>query len=1015
MLKVGNSAARRATAPRIPSAAPLLQCISGRGGLQSIAIRLRQQACALSRNYHDSTEYGFMTAPLVEPEDFSATEIRNRQKNANLLHLVNAYRKYGHLSSNLDPLGMQKAELIEELSAGIYGLTEDSKMYNINGIVSQSKDLPESSSLSDIVNALQKTYCRNIAYEFEHISSFAVRQWFSRCVETLDTHDIESRYLHFHELMTKTEEFELFLQKKLPNVKRYGLEGSESIVVLLDQLIYEAASKHGISEVVAGLSHRGRMSILSALFGYPKDEIIRKLRGGSEFPDGSPYSGDMLVDLAKPCTIHYDDLDSSVNIDVLSNACHLDSGMPVGIGKSRIKDLNIAQENPGKKYVIGDHVLALSVHGDSSFAGQGIVAESLGMAGLSHFTNGGTIHIVLNNQVGYTTPASHTRATRYASDVAKFADIPIIHVNGEHPEDVVIDVWTFRKRGHNEVDEPSFTQPKMYQAINARKSIPATFEEKLISSGRLTKDKANAARKEWLDSLAAAFVGSETCSPTEAKKTPRWATLVGPSGGQNMIERPTGVDLATLYDVGVQSVTPGDSIKVHPRIERFHIKPRMKKLQDGAAIDWATAEALAFGTLIRDGYNVRLCGQDVGRGTFSQRHAMFVCQETERVHIPLNHMKYSDNDADSSVEASSSRQRRRGKLEVVNSNLCEAAAVGFEYGVSLEDPYTLPIWEAQFGDFYNNSQTIVDGYIASGESKWGKQSSLVMLLPHGFDGGGPDHSSSRIERHLLLSNDPVDGRRTSAPNIYVTYPSTPAQFFHLMRRQMKRNFRKPLFVAGPKTLLRLASATSVLSEMGPGTQFRTVLDDPTISEPQAVKRVMIVSGKLYYDLAKLKSEHPLGRHVAIVRVEELSPFPREELYKTIMQYRNASDFVWIQEEPRNAGAYMFAAPRIQTLLPKNTELRYVGRPESAAVCSGVETQQAAEHRQLTAQAFDGLRGLVADLVIDSIGIQNGQRQQLKKKPASAASVISARVPHRWSNSSPMYAASAAAAAQSGEQ
>ncbi|KAJ1902514.1 hypothetical protein LPJ81_003570, partial [Coemansia sp. IMI 209127] len=588
--------------------------------------------------------------------------------------------------------------------------------------------------------------------------------------------------------------------------------------------------------------------------------------------------------------------------------------------------------------------------------------------------------------------------------------------------DVVIDVWTFRKRGHNEVDEPSFTQPKMYKAINARKSIPAMFEEMLILSGRLTKDKAKAARNEWLASLAMAFAGSETCNPTEPRMDPGWAALRESSGGQHMVEQPTGVDLDTLYDVGVQSATPGDSIKVHQRLERFHIKPRMKKLQDGTAVDWATAEALAFGTLIREGYNVRLCGQDVGRGTFSQRHAMFVCQETEHVYIPLNHMKDCRKDAngnitDTSAHHQQQQQQQHGKLEVVNSNLCEAAAVGFEYGVSLEDPYTLPIWEAQFGDFYNNSQTLVDGYIASGESKWGKQSGLVMLLPHGFDGGGPDHSSSRIERHLQLSNDPIDGRRTSAPNIYVTYPSTPAQFFHLMRRQMKRNFRKPLFVAGPKTLLRLASASSALSEMGPGTQFRTVLDDPTISEPQAVKRVMIVSGKLYYDLAKLKSEHPLGGHVAIVRVEELSPFPREEVYKAIAQYRNASDFVWVQEEPRNAGAYLFTAPRIQPLLPKNAELRYVGRPESAAVCSGVETRQAAEHTQITAQAFEGLRGLVADLVIDNIGIQHGQRQQLGKKPASAASVIAARVPHRWSNSSPMYAAAAAAAAaaQSGEQ
>ncbi|KAI9505841.1 hypothetical protein GGI25_001249 [Coemansia spiralis] len=958
MLKAGNSAARRTTVS-CASSASALQCFTRRGGLRGIAIRLCQQAYVPARRYHDSTEYGYFAAPAAKREDW---------------------------------------------------------------IIAPSKELPENSSLSAIIAALQKTYCRNIAYEFEHINSAAVRQWFAKCVETVDTRDIEARYSQFHELLAKTEEFELFLQKKLPNVKRYGLEGSESIVVLLDQLIYEAASKYNIKEVVAGLSHRGRMSILATLFGYPKEEIIRKLRGGSEFPNESPYTGDMLVDLSKNGTVRYADLDSTINVDVLSNACHLESSMPVGIGKSRIKDINIARANPEKEHVIGDNVMPISIHGDSSFAGQGIVAESLGMAGLSHFTNGGTIHIVLNNQVGYTTPTSHTRATRYSSDIAKFADIPIIHVNGEFPEevvraariavayrqkfrkDVIIDVWTFRKRGHNEMDEPSFTQPKMYNAINSRNSIPAMFENRLVSNGQLTKDQASAVRKNWVESLKTAYAKSETCNPTETTRAPGW-TLLGTSPNKRLMEQPTGVDLSTLYEVGVLSATPNKGMEVHPRIERFHIKPRLKKLHEGKAIDWATAEALAFGTLLREGYNVRLCGQDVGRGTFSQRHVMFVCQNTEKVYVPLNHMDSASTTArDNNAIAEDVRQQ--GKIEVVNSNLCEAAAVGFEYGVSLEDPFTLPIWEAQFGDFYNNSQTIVDGYIASGESKWGQQSGMVLLLPHGFDGGGPDHSSCRIERHLLLSNDPVDGHSTSVPNIYVAYPSTPAQFFHLMRRQMKRNFRKPLIVAGPKTMLRLASATSTLSEMGPGTQFSPVLDDPTIADPRAVKRVMLVSGKLYYDLAKLKSEHPLGGHVAIVRVEELSPFPREMLYNTISQYANATDYVWVQEEPRNSGAYLFAAPRIQKLMPKHVELRYVGRPEYAATCSGVETQQAAEHSQLTAEAFDGLRGLVADLVIDRIGMQHGQRQTLKKQSQAAASVISAGVQHRWSNNSPMYAAAA---------
>ncbi|KAJ2381510.1 hypothetical protein H4S02_006180, partial [Coemansia sp. RSA 2611] len=613
------------------------------------------------------------------------------------------------------------------------------------------------------------------------------------------------------------------MQKKLPNVKRYGLEGSEAIAVLLDQVIYEGAQR-GIVDVVAGLSHRGRVSLLAALFGYPKDELLRKLRGGSEFPDGSPWTGDMLVDLAKPGAVRYDDLDATVNIDVLWNACHLESGTPVGMGKSRIKDINMARAKKNRNHTIGDHVLAVSVHGDSSFAGQGVVAESLGMSGLAHFTNGGTVHVVNNNQIGYTTPASHTRTTRYASDIAKFADIPIIHVNGEHPEelaraahlavayrqkfrkDIVIDVWTFRKRGHNEMDEPTFTQPAMYDAINKRASIPAKFEEKLISSGHLTKDAANAVKLGWLTSLNAAFAASETCAAKEPARAPRWRMLG--SSASYPVEKTTGVSTDTLYEVGIKSVAHGDSIKVHPRIERFHIKPRLKRLHEGHAVDWATAEALAFGTLLKEGYNVRLSGQDVGRGTFSQRHAMFVCQDSEKVYVPLNHM---DTDQPSG---------QQGKLEVVNSNLCEEAVVGFEYGVAVEDPFTLTIWEAQFGDFYNNSQTIVDGYIASGETKWGQQNGLVLLLPHGFDGGGPDHSSCRIERHLMLSNDPVDDHPVALPNIYVAYPSTPAQFFHLMRRQVKRNFRKPLIVAGPKTMLRLASATSLLSEMGPGTRFK---------------------------------------------------------------------------------------------------------------------------------------------------------------------------------------------------
>ncbi|KAJ2809441.1 hypothetical protein H4R20_000061 [Coemansia guatemalensis] len=697
----------------------------------------------------------------------------------------------------------------------------------------------------------------------------------------MDSEATPARLERFHELLAKTEIFEQFLQKKLPSVKRYGLEGSESIVALMDQLIYEA-TQHGIFDIVTGLSHRGRMSILAALFEYPKDELIRKLRGGSEFSDESSFSGDMLVDLAKPATLSYPD-----------------------------------------------------------------------------------------------------------AEMASAARVAVAY-RQKFRRDVVIDVWTFRKRGHNELDEPSFTQPAMYKQINARKSIPAAFEERLISNGRLTKEGADLVKTQWLKSLNTAFAASDTCNPIDPMRPPGWSLLSAP--GDYPTEDTTGVDIATLCELGVKSVTPAENMKVHPRIERFHIKPRLKKLQEGVGLDWATAEALAFGSLLVEGYNVRLSGQDVGRGTFSQRHAMLVCQETEQVHVPLNHIAAAENAGQS-----------LGKLEVVNSNLCEEAVVGFEYGVSAEDPFTLAIWEAQFGDFYNNSQTIIDGYIASGEAKWGQQNGLVLLLPHGFDGGGPDHSSCRIERHLQLSNDPVDGHVCALPNIYMAYPTTPAQFFHLMRRQVKRNFRKPLIVAAPKTMLRLASATSSLSEMSPGTRFQPVLDDMTIRDPRSVKRIMMVSGKLYYDLAKAKNENPLGEHVAIVRVEELSPFPRQELYHVLARYASATDFVWVQEEPRNAGAYAFVAPRISSILPKHAVLRYVGRSEYAATCSGIESQQTTEQTQLVCEAFDGLRGLVADLVIDNIASRRGRQHQQKLDKPAAASVMSASVSHRWTNR-PVYAA-----------
>ncbi|ORX72908.1 Thiamin diphosphate-binding protein [Linderina pennispora] len=755
MLKAGKSA-RRAILPQIAHPALPFRCLSPRA-VRKARNRL-QHAGILANWFHEGAEYGNYAQPQPEAKSckqtiwflqyhsmsifaqaknltlVSSDELENRQQQPELLHLVNGYRRYGHLSSNLDPLGIKKAELIEELSAGLYGLTEESKMYNVEGIIAPSSGLSRRADLSAIIEALQRTYCRNISYEFEHITSPAVRQWFAGYVESLDTADISLRRERFFEHMTKAELFEQFLQKKLPNVKRYGLEGSEAMTVVLDQLIFEGSCA-GMTDAVVGLTHRGRMTLLATVFGYSEAEIVHKLRGGSEFPIGSLHTGDIMADLGKPVVLTYPESSTPVNVDIVRNGCHLNSSMPVAVGKSRTKDVNIAKTRRSDRYMVGDHVLAITVHGDASFEAQGIVAETLGMSGLAHFTNGGTIHIVLNNQVGYTTPVSHGRSTRYASDIAKFADIPIIHCEWRAPrdgigtpgrcgqytnevaraariafayrskfrKDVVIDMWTFRTRGHNEMDEPTFTQP----AIRFQPSL----RKRLINDGVLTSDYASTFRKSYINTLSMAFAQSLNCNPTEAPKSPRWRML---SPLRSIpVEKPTGVDIGTLKEVGLQSVTPAKGCKVHPRIERFHIKPRVKRLNEDQPVDWATAEAMAFGTLLKEGYHVRLSGQDVGRGTFSQRHAMLVCQDTEQVSVPLNLLPGKD----------------AGKIEVVNSNLCEEAALAFEYGVSVEDPFTLAIWEAQFGDFLQQRANLrLTGYVTAGETKWGQQNGLVGIV-----------------------------------------------------------------------------------------------------------------------------------------------------------------------------------------------------------------------------------------------------------------------------------------------
>ncbi|KAJ2760228.1 hypothetical protein IWQ56_005537, partial [Coemansia nantahalensis] len=513
--------------------------------------------------------------------------------------------------------------------------------------------------------------------------------------------------------------------------------------------------------------------------------------------------------------------DGALKVTMLPNPSHLEAVNPVVSGYGRARQMYLYDHNTDPACALGDRLVGVQLHGDAAFTGQGVVMETLGLSNLPHFSLGGTVHIIVNNQIGFTTPMTNARSTLYTSDVGKMVNTPVIHVNGDYPDevaramrvafeyrrrfrkDVVIDLITFRRWGHNELDEPSLTQPRMYDIIRARESIPQLYERRMLADNVLSEAEARDARAAFAGYLEDELAASKDYDPQAPQLKGKWAGMVVATEAAAHVD--TGVALDTLRAVGERSVAVGDGFKVHQRLAKRHIQPRLKQLAKGDGIDWATAEALAFGSLLGEGYNIRLCGQDVGRGTFSQRHAMFVCQDTENVCVPLN---------DGGAEG-------HGKIEVVNSNLSELAVLGFEYGVSIQSPATLPIWEAQFGDFNNTAQVIIDTYIASGETKWLLQSGLTMLLPHGYDGAGPEHSSSRMERFLQLCNTPMDvSRAAQNPNMHVAAPTTPAQIFHLLRRQMKRPYRKPLVVAGPKTILRLAAATSSLAEMGPGTSFQ---------------------------------------------------------------------------------------------------------------------------------------------------------------------------------------------------
>ncbi|KJE91351.1 dehydrogenase E1 and transketolase domain-containing protein [Capsaspora owczarzaki ATCC 30864] len=905
-------------------------------------------AAVPTRAYHARKGcYGFRVPPKATPEEEDAAVVENRIDNPNLLRLVSAYRAHGHKVATVDPLGAM-AHSAPELNPSVYGFdvasTESMKLL---GVV-DFRD--ESASIAEVEKHLRSIYCGHIAFEFEHLPEAVERRWFAEQIEKRRWSGLsDERRVEISKLLSNSEVFDNFMQKRFVQVKRYGGEGAEAMMAGVDEIL-RAAAEFNIRDVVLCMPHRGRLNLLTDSLQLPPAVLFAKVKGIPEYPAEfkEVCSGDVLSHIHTSVDLQLPGAKNPLHVSMLPNPSHLEAVNPVALGKTRARQLSLQdgdyKNDPECK--LGDKVMCLQLHGDAAFAAQGVVTESLGMANLPHYSVGGTVHMIVNNQLGFTTPSDRARSSRYCSDVGKMIDCPVIHVNGDHPEEVVraarlameyrmkfrkdilIDLICYRRMGHNELDDPSMTQPVMYKNIRTHKSVPKMYEEQLIAENLLTREAADNVRTERWNFLDSESTRVETFVPENNHFQGKWKKMGPAPAAMNTYN--TGVDLAALKEIGLRSVAYPPTLNIHPRLKKAHVEARIKRIEAGTGIDWATAEALAFGSLMLQKYNVRISGQDVGRGTFSQRHAMLIDQNDDSAHIPLNDLG-----------------KPQAFIELCNSDLSEFGVLGFEYGVSIDSPQTLTLWEAQFGDFFNGAQIIIDTFINSGEAKWLKQSGLVMLLPHGYDGAGPEHSSCRMERFLQLTDSDMYVRDTERVNMGVVNPTTPAQYFHLLRRQMVRPYRKPLIVVGPKTLLRLPAAVSDLNEMASNTSFQPVLGESHI-EPSGVKRVIVCSGKLYYDLAKQRDDSK-RTDVVIIRLEELCPFPAAAIESELAKFTNASEFVWVQEEQQNMGAWAFVAPRFEAQVGR--KLKYIGRGPLAAPAVGVSKIHKAEVEKLMQDAF----------------------------------------------------------------
>ncbi|HEV3368723.1 MAG TPA: multifunctional oxoglutarate decarboxylase/oxoglutarate dehydrogenase thiamine pyrophosphate-binding subunit/dihydrolipoyllysine-residue succinyltransferase subunit [Acidimicrobiales bacterium] len=875
-------------------------------------------------------------------------------KQVHVQTLINMYRVRGHLIAHLDPLDAEPPHIHAELDPLSYGLTiwDLPRSFVTDGLAGR-----DVATLDDILHVLRDAYCRTLGIEYMHLQDPEQKRWIQQHVEGQPSTLNQDEQRHILDRLNAAEVFERFLHTRYVGQKRFGLEGAESTIVLLDTLL-DAAAGSGVAEVVMGMSHRGRLNVLANIVGKSYRDIFEEFEGNLD-PESVQGSGDVKYHKGARGTFH-GSAGEELPITVASNPSHLEAVDPVVEGMTRAKQDRLSPPTDGTPRALAEGTfgfpcMSVLVHGDAAFAGQGVVAETLNLSGLSGYRTGGTVHVVINNQLGFTTAPASARTSVYPTDVAKMVQAPIFHVNGDDPEacvraarlafafrqtfhkDVVIDIVCYRKHGHNEGDDPSYTQPLMYQRIEAKRSVRKLYTETLVRRGDITLEDAESALDDFNKALQTVL--DEVRG--EPSQVPDHLPDAEPAAAEVPPEE-TGVAGDVLHALASIVRTVPDGFTIHPKLER-QFSQRDAVVAEGQ-VDWALAEALAMGSLLYEGVNVRLTGQDTRRGTFSQRHAVLVDYANGEEFIPLAHidtgLRRVGGGALEPAEGSI------GCFTARDSLLSEYAAVGFEYGYSVEAPEALVLWEAQFGDFVNGAQIIIDNFLVAAEIKWGQHSSLVMLLPHGYEGQGPEHSSSRVERFLALC---------ARDNLRVVIPSTAAQYFHLLRSQAARTPKRPLIVVTPKSLLRAHSSRSPFGEFVDGS-FSTVLDDTEVVDPGTVRRIVLCSGKVAHEAMQRRQE--LAGHdaaaaagVAIVRVEQLYPWPTVRLTAVFDHYGDAEEVVWLQEEPENMGAWSFVHARLHALLPERLKLRHVSRNESASPAIGSAALHQLEQADLLRRAI----------------------------------------------------------------